>query len=174
MSIYGTLTDANTYHADRGNAAWAAATESARNAALIRATDYIDGRYRYPLPLGRWQSAFVGERTAGRAQDREWPRVDAVDYEGNDVPSDSVPIEIERATYEAALREVVTPGSLSPDFVASQQTKREKVDVIEVEYFDRTEGANGSPPNRPIIPAIDELVAPLLRVVAYLPAVRVV
>jgi|EndMetStandDraft_2_1072991.scaffolds.fasta_scaffold30655_1 hypothetical protein len=48
--FYGTLAGALTYHADRGNAAWAAAASDAvRTAALVRATDYV--KYRYVVNL---------------------------------------------------------------------------------------------------------------------------
>ncbi|HFL1951874.1 TPA: DnaT-like ssDNA-binding protein, partial [Stenotrophomonas maltophilia] len=66
--MYGTLEGANSYHQARGNAAWAAGTEQAREGALVRATDYIDGRYRVLLASGRWASMFPGVRTAGRGQ----------------------------------------------------------------------------------------------------------
>lgn len=39
--------------------------------------------------------------------------------ECNAIPATEVPIEIIHATYEAALRELASPGSLSPDFVAT-------------------------------------------------------
>lgn len=174
MSIYGTLTEANTYHSDRGNSTWAAATEAARNEALLRASDYIDGRYRVRLTTGRWRSAFVGERTDGRSQAREWPRTNAVDYEGNEIPTDEVPTEIENATYEAALRELATPGSLSPDYTPSAQAMKEKVGPIEVQYRDNAPTQDNKTPNRPIVPAIDEIVAPLLRAVSDYPVALVV
>ncbi|RZZ90601.1 DnaT-like ssDNA-binding protein [Pseudoxanthomonas winnipegensis] len=170
--MYGTLQGADAYHLARGNAAWAAGAEAARTAALVRATDYIDGRYRYQLPSGIWQSMFTGVRTDGRAQPNEFPRTGAVDYDGNALPSDEVPVEVVNATYEAALRELTAPGSLSPDFVSSEQVTREKVGPIEVSYGSST--AAGAPPNRPVIPAIDEILAPLLRRPASLPAVLVV
>lgn len=43
--MYGTLEGANTFHSARGNAAWAAASEEARQQALQRASDYIEARY---------------------------------------------------------------------------------------------------------------------------------
>jgi hypothetical protein len=172
MSIYGTLADANTYHTARGNTAWTG-TDAVKLAALERATDYIDGRYRWLLPSGRWESMFPGERTDGRAQEREWPRTDAEDYDGNAIPDDEVPVEVENATYEAALRELVTPGSLSPDFVPSGQVIKEKVGPIEVGYASPQATANQLP-NRPIIPVIDEIIAPVVFRPAMLPAVRVV
>ncbi|PPU41828.1 DnaT-like ssDNA-binding protein [Xanthomonas arboricola] len=170
--MYGTLEGADAYHLVRGNAAWAAGSEEARRSSLVRGTDYIDGRYRVLLSSGRWQSMFPGVRTDGRGQANEWPRTGAVDYDGNPIAADVVPIEVEHAAYEAALRELIEPGSLSPDYVASAQVTREKVGPIEVSYGAST--AAGSTPNRPIIPGIDEILAPLLRRPAMFPAVRVV
>lgn len=173
MSFYGNLIDAAAYHLARGNAAWAAAASDAiREAALTRGTDYIDGRYRHRFTTGRWESMFPGERTAGRAQDREWPRTGAADYDGNELPDDAAPIEVEHATYEAALRELVTPGSLSPDYVPAQLVKRRKVGPIEREFFE-PKGEAGDTPNRPVIPAIDEIIAPVVRMPYLLPAVTV-
>lgn len=171
--MYGTLVDAGTYHADRGNVAWAAGSAPDRTAALVRATDYIDGRYRHRLKSGRWQSMFPGERTAGRGQANEWPRTGATDYDGNEIASDEVPIEVKHATYEAALRELTVPGSLSPDFVPSGQVIREKVDVVEIGYAAPVPTGN-STPNRPVIPMIDEIIAPVVLRPADYPAVRVV
>lgn len=171
--MYGTLVDAGTYHSDRGNTAWAAGSEPARTAALVRATDYIDQRYRHRLKSGRWQSMFRGERTAGRGQPNEWPRTGATDYDDNEIADDVVPVEVEYATYEAALRELVEPGSLSPDFVPSGQVIKEKVGPIEVGYAAPVVTDN-SVPNRPIIPAIDEIIAPVVLRPAEYPAVRVV
>lgn len=173
--MYGTLEGADTYHAEHGNAAWAQGSEEARTAALVRAMDYIDGRYRYLLPNGRWASMFPGVRTEGRGQPNEWPRSGAVDYDGNEIPADQVPDEVDRATYEAALRELTEPGSLSPDFIAAGQVTREKVGPIEVSYADVAAADDGrATPNRPVVPVIDEILAPLLRTPAAFPAVRVV
>lgn len=170
--MYGTLEGADSYHQARGNAAWAAGSDDARIGALVRATDYIDGRYRVLLASGRWSSMFPGVRTAGRGQPNEWPRTGASDYDGDPIQPDEIPEEVERATYEAALRELASPGSLSPDFISSEAVTREKVGPIEVTYADAP--VAGQLPNRPVIPAIDEILAPLLRTPAVGPAVRVV
>ncbi|KRG47348.1 hypothetical protein ARC20_03185 [Stenotrophomonas panacihumi] len=171
--MYGTLEGADGYHAARGNTAWGEGSNEARTAALVRATDYIDGRYRYLLPSGRWASMFPGVRTEGRGQPNEWPRTGAVDYDGNELPIDLVPDEVERATYEAAVRELTEPGSLSPDFVASAQVTREKVGPIDVTYA-AAEGEGTATPNRPVVPVIDEILAPLLLTRLTSPAVLVV
>lgn len=158
--FYGTVAAADAYHAARANAAWAG-DDVAKQAALIRASVYIDGRYRKLLASGVWQSLFPGAKTEGRGQAREWPRTGAEDYEGHAIPSYQVPVEVEQATYEAALRELVEPGSLSPDFVAASTVKRQKVGPIE-EEFSVAAGADGAASVRPVISIIDEMIAPVL------------
>lgn len=170
--FYGTVAAADAYHAARANAAWTG-DDVAKQAALIRASVYIDGRYRKLLASGVWQSLFPGVKTEGRGQAREWPRTGAEDYEGHAIPSDQVPIEVEQATYEAALRELVEPGSLSPDFVAASTVKRQKVGPIE-EEFSVAAGADGAASVRPVISIIDEMIAPVLVGRYTLPAVFVV
>ncbi|MGA5718118.1 DnaT-like ssDNA-binding protein [Pseudomonas atacamensis] len=170
--FYGTVAAADAYHAARANAAWTG-DDLAKQAALIRASVYIDGRYRKLLASGVWQSLFPGVKTEGRGQAREWPRTGAEDYEGHAIPSDQVPVEVEQATYEAALRELVEPGSLSPDFVAASTVKRQKVGPIE-EEFSVAAGADGAASVRPVIIIIDEMIAPVLVARYTLPAVFVV
>jgi len=170
--FYGNVAAADAYHAARANAAWTG-DDVAKQAALLRASVYIDGRYRKLLASGVWQSLFPGVKTEGRGQAREWPRTGAEDYEGHAIPSDQVPVEVEQATYEAALRELVEPGSLSPDFVAASTVKRQKVGPIE-EEFSVAAGADGAASVRPVISIIDEMIAPVLVARYTLPAVFVV
>ncbi|RJX83490.1 DnaT-like ssDNA-binding protein [Pseudomonas sp. LS-2] len=170
--FYGTVAAADAYNAARANTAWTG-DEVAKQAALLRASVYIDGRYRKQLPSGVWASLFPGLKTGGRAQAREWPRTGAADYEGNVLPDDAVPIEVEYATYEAAWRELSSPGSLSPDFVASQTIKREKVGPLETEYATGTL-ADGAASVRPVISIIDEIIAPVLVARYVLPVAVVV
>ena len=167
--FYGTVAAADAYHAARANATWTG-EDVAKQAALLRASVYIDGRYRKLLASGVWQSLFPGVKTEGRGQAREWPRTGAEDYEGHAIPSDQVPVEVEQATYEAALRELVEPGSLSPDFVAASTVKRQKVGPIE-EEFSVAAGADGAASVRPVISIIDEMIAPVLVARYTLPAV---
>lgn len=159
--FYGSVAGADAYHSARANAAWTGSDE-AKQAALIRASAYIDGKYQQQNSCGRWESMFSGVKTGGRAQELQWPRTGATDNEGAAIPPDEVPAEIERATYEAALRELVSPGSLSPDYVAAEAIKRQKVDVLEIEY-QATTTTDGGVPTRPVLTVVDELVAPLLR-----------
>jgi len=151
VSFYGTVAKADTYHADRGNTAWDASGVSTpdKEQALLRASEYIDYHFR---------SSFPGYKTGLRTQTREWPRAWAFDIEHNSIDDDEVPIEVERATYEAALRELATPGSLLPDVTPRDQVKREKVGPIEVEYnTPPTAGAS-----MPILTIVRGILAPIL------------
>ncbi|MFC4729097.1 DnaT-like ssDNA-binding protein [Coralloluteibacterium thermophilus] len=154
MSHYGTLAAADEYHAARGRAEWVGASEPDRAAALVRGSDYVDQRYA----TAGCGATFPGTRTGGRNQERAWPRTGAQDRDGNAIPPDQVPAEVERAAYEAAYRELLNPGSLSPDYVPAQQVTREKVGPIEVSYAGSQDGSG----SRPVIPVIDEILAGLL------------
>lgn len=55
---YGTLIGANTYHTDRGNAAWSG-TDTVKNQALVRATDYIRNNY-----VARFMSGYDADNVA--------------------------------------------------------------------------------------------------------------
>ncbi|MEJ7685630.1 MAG: DnaT-like ssDNA-binding protein [Variovorax sp.] len=156
--FYGTVAEADVYHADRGNAGWTGRTID-KDAALLRASIYVDSVGRKQLKNGTWVTMFPGSKAGGRAQLLDWPRTGAVDYEGNTIGDAEVPIEVRQATYEAALRELVTPGSLTPDYVPSEQVKREKAGPWEEEYF---APADGTIPNRPIVTVILDLLAPVM------------
>jgi hypothetical protein len=152
---YVSLEDVNEYHAARGNTAWADAASSpdeAREGAIVRATQYIDAKYRL-----RWP----GTRKAGRSQRLEWPRSDATDIYGEVIADDSVPQEVADATAEAALREVTAPGSLMPDYVASEKVISETIGKLSVTYSDKliSSGANSV---LPVISIIDGILAPIL------------
>lgn len=155
MLHYGTMLAANDYNDVRGRAEWAEAAEPARIGALIRASDYVDSRYVYQRG-GCWVSMFSGEKTGGRAQERAWPRTGI-----KDIPADMVPLEVERATYEAAWRELREPGSLLPDYVPGGQVTREKVGPVEVSYA-APHVTDGLPSNMPLLPAVDRILAGLL------------
>lgn len=102
---YASVAVADAYHLLRGNSTWTEA-DALKEAALIRATQWIDGRYGNRWPGTRWKL---------RLQALDWPRIDAWDRDGGLIDASTIPVEIINATAEAALRELVTPGSLSPD-----------------------------------------------------------
>jgi len=146
--FYGNVTDADTYHSARGNTTWTG-TDGVKWIALLRGSEYIDQAFR---------SGFPGYKTELRDQLREWPRTGAVDIEGVSISTTEVPDEVINATYEAALRELVSPGSLLPDYSPGGQQRRVKVDVIEVEYS----APHGAASVLPVINTIRGILATIL------------
>lgn len=146
--FYGTLAAADTYHSARGNTTWTG-DDAAKNIALLRGSEYIDQAFR---------SAFPGYKAGSRDQLREWPRLNAADIEGIPLDYETVPDEVMWASYEASLRELVSPGSLLPDYDPGGQQKRVKVDVIEVEFS----APHGVSSVLPIITIIRGILAPIL------------
>ena len=157
------------YHANLQNAAWALAALPAKEAALRRATSYIDNVYR---------SRFVGFRTARRAQALEWPRTGAYYYtpqvgslvygeghgysagysifEYDPIIATVIPVEIANATCEAALREIVAAGSLAPDLErGGANTRSLKAGSVEIVY-------SGSSTPLTLYPAIARALSALL------------
>ncbi|WP_293825998.1 DnaT-like ssDNA-binding protein [uncultured Brevundimonas sp.] len=77
---------------------------------------------------------------------------------------------LERATYAAALHEAQHPGSLNAAVTAAASVKREKVDTLEVEYF---EGSGDAITDATVkISGVEGLLSPFFYV--PLPAVFVV
>lgn len=147
---YGTLAASKTYHAARGNTAWAAGADADLDIALLRGSEFIDYNFR---------ARFPGVKTGARAQEREWPRSPAWDIELNSIPSTEVPTEVENSTYEAALRELANPGSLMPDITLGKQLKSARVEgAIDVEYT----GVTGEQGMRPLLTIVAGILAPVL------------
>lgn len=148
MSFYGTVSGASAYHDARGTGTrWDAIAD--QDLALLRGSEYVDFNFR---------TRFPGWKAGQRAQVREWPRSWAFDTEDNAIGPAVVPVEVEYATYEAALREGESAGSLMPDYTPGSQVTREKVGPIEVEYNNPT----GLQSVTPIIQIIGVILAPVL------------
>lgn len=92
---YVSVADATTYHANRGNAAWAAAALTAQEQALRKATAYLDSRYT-------WR----GTR-ASITQALDWPRYGVV-VDGVTVIGTTIPAGLLSASYELALKALTT------------------------------------------------------------------
>jgi DNA-binding transcriptional regulator YdaS (Cro superfamily) len=163
---YVSVDEATQYHADRNNDAWSDGDAPSWEGALRRATEWIDATYR-----GR----FSGYRTKLRLQALEWPRtsayyVDAVNgpspfYAGSpaygqwtSIAANAIPIELRRATAEAALRELVSPGALRPDVTPGKVLKSVSISgSVSVTYADT------SPQGQKLFASIiSDIIAPLL------------
>lgn len=89
-NAYITVQQFKDYHADRG-ADTSAFDDEAIEAAIVRATDYLDQRF-----------IFVGERRYGREQTTEWPRNSAWDRDRRSI--NDIPVEVREACAEYAIR----------------------------------------------------------------------
>ena len=91
------------YHEDRGNSHWASITDAEiKKACIIRATDYIDKRFR---------RSFRGYRMQ-RDQALAWPRMGA--FDNDDYQITEVPPQLQKAAAEYALRAAIY-NVLAPD-----------------------------------------------------------
>lgn len=140
---------ADAHHLERGNTAWAALANEQKEQALIRATDFEERRYD-----GRWRGVRVS-----KTQSLSFPRDDV--YESGDsmrpVANDTIPVRLQRATAELALRAATI--DLQPDLTPGEAAavKRQKVGQLEVEY------ADSRMLNSPVFFMVADLLRPLLR-----------
>lgn len=123
-------------------------------AATLRAigSGYVDAAYEHRLQCSR--------RTGGFEQLLAWPRT-GQSVNGQDVPSDLIPQAWINASYRAAYLQATQEGWASGGRDPSRVTKREKVDVIEREFFaDGQSGATGNAaPGFNVDPLIDGMVS---------------
>ena len=89
--------------------------------AILRAVAYLNTL--------KW----AGARTNGRGQSLAWPRTGVEDCEELAIASDEIPTELIQAQHMLTKAEIDTVGVLAPN-ASPFAVKREKVDVIEVEY----------------------------------------
>jgi len=88
--------------------------------------------------------ALSGEATTDAGSLMRGQRFVAATYNSRwltDFDNDAAPDAVKHAIFEAALRESVTPGVLAPDHQPAQAVKRERIDVLEVEYADPVKAA---------------------------------
>lgn len=99
------------------------------NATALRTVGsaYIDGAYEHRLSCS--------SRAGGYLQELAWPRVSHY-LNGQELPSDFIPPAWVQASYRAAFLQATNPGWATNSNDPNRKTKREKVDVIEREYFD--------------------------------------
>lgn len=123
-------------------------------AALLRSSVWLDGRYR-----GR----FPGYPTALREQVRAWPRFDAFDTNRVSIPSTEVPREMEYATYEVALRELAQPGVMNPVLTPGKIIKSVSVDgAVSVTYA----GSGAWQDQLPVLSILEGILSPLFSTVS--------
>jgi len=152
MSVYGTVAGFKAYHAARNTTVSASWTDAYIEALLLVASEWVDNGYRL---------LFSGYKTDGFLQEREWPRTSAFT---NTFPSYSfsaseIPDAVVYATYEAAVREGNTQGSLQTDFITNKYVSVKVEGAVSVEYAGNVTQSSDL---RLQIPVVEALLAPLV------------
>ena len=160
---YVAVNDCQTYATNRA-LAFDTTSLPAAEAALRRATAYVDTKYRLRFP---------GYRTLRRAQPLEWPRAEAFYYQPDTatrtpffidprafypydlIPMNAIPIEITKAVCEGAIRELAEPGVLRPDLERGGGLYSVKAGSVNVTY-------GGSATPNTAFQAIEAALSPLL------------
>lgn len=140
-NAFVSVADADARHTLLGNTAWTG-TDAAKEAAIARATVYMEQAYRQ-----RW----VGVRVSSE-QALSWPRYVEGLVDGWPIDSDEVPSDIADACADLALR------ALSDDLNAdlTRAVVRKKIGPLETEY-DRAS------PQSKRFRAVDMALAPYLK-----------
>lgn len=146
------LAEVDAYHQARGNSAWMDGATSEREQAIVRATQFISTAF-----------SFKGERANQRDQAQAWPRSGVEDAEGYSVPSDAVPVEVRRAVAEVALRELASPGAMTPDYTPHDRISAESVGPISVTYDLSRIDPQGA---RPVLLVVGDILRGLLATAA--------
>lgn len=123
---YGNRADAITHWDERDYPVPGSWTNEAIDAALLVASEWIDGRFEH---------AFSGRRANGRTQLRAWPRSGAFDVEGYSFSRTEIPRELLTAVYEAAFKQLAAPGSLTVDFTPTAYRRAAVDGAVSVEYM---------------------------------------
>lgn len=150
--FYGTAAGFTAYHDARGRSEQLAALDlddAQIEAALLVASEWIDGKYFVN---------FCGVKVGMRDQIREWPRMGVTDVNGYPIDQNSIPREVENATYEAALRQLVTPGSLSVDYTPGKYESVSVDGAISVKFAK----FNSAYETQTQFAVIDAILSPLL------------
>lgn len=137
-----TRAEVAAYAENRGYAFTAA--DALLDGAVIRAGDYLKNETRFVYRGAR--------RTA--TQTMPWPREGASYYRGPDIPNDNIPQCLKDAQCELAYRSLAGTN-LQPDLSRGGRIKRQRVDVIEREFFDDA-------PSETTILAVLGILAPIL------------
>jgi hypothetical protein len=145
-NAYASLADLDVYHEDRGNTIWTAASDEAKESAMLRATAGLESKYR-----GRWFGVKADHNAVTAPQFLAWPRRDDIDDsrangftsatmtalkdgDGIEYAVTAVPALIIQAYKEVCLIEVTQPF-VSIQLSRDDMLKYQRVDVIEQEWL---------------------------------------
>ena len=151
-NVYASLADVDTYHEDRANALWTDADDTAKEAAMLRATAGIESKYRE-----RWIGVKTNNSITVIPQLLAWPRrklksetpinpdtlavnikeadiTKLEDFDGIVIPVKNIPALVIQAYKEVCLIEVTQPF-VSIELSRNDMLKYQRIDVIEQEWL---------------------------------------
>jgi hypothetical protein len=85
----------------------------------------------------------------------EWPRAAAYDVNGWLIPDDEIPKEVMQATFEAAIRELTSPGTMMPDLERGGEIQSIRAGSVGITYSQNASA-------KTVFTLIDGIIAPLL------------
>lgn len=148
------------YHSTRGRVIPGTWDNTAIEGALLIASEWIDNIYG---------NLFIGQKTDGFLQEREWPRINAsvLDVRYPYIfGREEIPERITKAVYEAAWRQASNPGSLMVDYTPGKY-KSVKIDgAVSVDYAQFSSSAE----IQTTYPIIDSLLSVLMTTAGQLSA----
>ena len=135
-NCYVSLEYADRYMRNTGKSGWDKKSEDERKSFLINATLYIDRTYSVIGWKGR--KKYINPN---RKQSLCFPRVELFDKDGVEVLG--IPDELKQAVCEGGFINT-TVSSLFDVKDSAGTVKKQKVDVLEVEYYSQADSASGS------------------------------
>lgn len=159
MIFYGTLSAGQDHWDDRGYSG------DLTEELLVLGSMFVDSVGWRVLDSGVPIPRYPGQ-PASASQAREWPRKNATNVYGIQLDDSTVPVQVERATYEAAWYEKQNPGGLNIALRTDQHLARESYGRGDTEfsYFvaGRRPPAAGMAPTATFIPSVMTELAPVL------------
>jgi hypothetical protein len=133
---YVSVADADAYHvAHTGSTTWAAASNTAKEIALRRATSYVDEK---------WADQWKGSRMAF-SQALRWPRVGALDLDGLLIPTAPIPVRLRNAVAEIAA-EIIDGTDPDPTETNEGATTSESISVGPISISESFSGSSSQQP----------------------------
>ena len=139
---YVSVSDLESFAALRGYTL--PATTAEKEVLLIKGSDYTES----------FRAKYQGQKTYSD-QSLQWPR-EPVIIDGYQIGSTSIPSDLKNAQMQAAIEVSLSGGDIQPN--TGKNIKKEKVDVIEVEYQD-----GGGALYAPTYPKVDTYIDPLIK-----------
>ncbi len=142
---------ADLYHANRGDTvSWDGV--ASKEALLVSATDFLKDASIFP---------WVGTKKT-YLQGLAWPRTGGTERTGQEIPDNVVPATVADATADLAL--LLSSQILHPIISRSSgDVRKEKVDVLETEFFSAKFRTNNPEDYTAIVTSVMGMLYPLLR-----------